>query len=200
MYNRPMCGRSTGTYKNLGGLQRDLRGLSPTPPNKKKSAYTVEARERKQAPLQNLNSCSLSLTSEIRAGPNSKSRRSFYSVLELESLGAVSTAFLNWSSSIWGCEFVKLQRTRNCGDNVLCNCRMRSVQWTLLPRTGRYFYTWRCGCAWNCVTWWYGARCGCATRARYADQRRTAGKWVAYLVVVKVSPWFCSEMLLQARI
>jgi hypothetical protein len=36
MYNRPMCGRSTGTYTNLGDLQRDLRGLSPTPPNKKK--------------------------------------------------------------------------------------------------------------------------------------------------------------------
>jgi hypothetical protein len=34
MYNRPMCGRSTGTYK-IGDLQRDLRGLSPTPPNKK---------------------------------------------------------------------------------------------------------------------------------------------------------------------
>jgi hypothetical protein len=31
-----MCGRSTGTYTNLGDLQRDLRGLSPTPPNKKK--------------------------------------------------------------------------------------------------------------------------------------------------------------------
>jgi hypothetical protein len=36
MYNRPMCGHSTGTYTNLGNLQRDLRGLSPTPPNKKK--------------------------------------------------------------------------------------------------------------------------------------------------------------------
>jgi hypothetical protein len=33
MYNRPMCGRSTGTYTNLGDLQRDLRGLSPAPPN-----------------------------------------------------------------------------------------------------------------------------------------------------------------------
>jgi hypothetical protein len=33
MYNRPMRGRSTGTYNNLGDLQRDLRGLSPTPPN-----------------------------------------------------------------------------------------------------------------------------------------------------------------------
>jgi hypothetical protein len=29
MYNRPMCGRSSGTYKNLGDLQRDLRGLVP---------------------------------------------------------------------------------------------------------------------------------------------------------------------------
>jgi hypothetical protein len=36
MYNRPMSGRSTGTYKNLRDLQRDLRGLSSTPPNKKK--------------------------------------------------------------------------------------------------------------------------------------------------------------------
>jgi hypothetical protein len=34
MYNRPICGRSTGTYTNLGDLQRDLRGLSPTPPKK----------------------------------------------------------------------------------------------------------------------------------------------------------------------
>jgi hypothetical protein len=34
MYNRPMCGRSTGTYMNLGDLQRDLRGLSPTPQKK----------------------------------------------------------------------------------------------------------------------------------------------------------------------
>jgi hypothetical protein len=35
MYNRPICGRSTGAYTNLGDLQRDLRGLSPTPPNNK---------------------------------------------------------------------------------------------------------------------------------------------------------------------
>jgi hypothetical protein len=41
MYNRPMCGRSTGTYKNLGDLQRDLRGLSPTPANKKKNSLHV---------------------------------------------------------------------------------------------------------------------------------------------------------------
>jgi hypothetical protein len=34
MYNRPMCGHSTGTYTNLGDLQRDLRGLSPTPQKK----------------------------------------------------------------------------------------------------------------------------------------------------------------------
>jgi hypothetical protein len=27
MYNRPMCGRSTGTYTNLGDLQRDLMGV-----------------------------------------------------------------------------------------------------------------------------------------------------------------------------
>jgi hypothetical protein len=40
MYNRPMCGRSTGTYTNLGDLQRDLSGLSPTPPNKKN--YTAK--------------------------------------------------------------------------------------------------------------------------------------------------------------
>jgi hypothetical protein len=30
MYNRPICGRSTGAYTNLGDLQ------SPTPPNKNK--------------------------------------------------------------------------------------------------------------------------------------------------------------------
>jgi hypothetical protein len=28
MYNRPICGRSTGTYTNLGDLQRDLMGPS----------------------------------------------------------------------------------------------------------------------------------------------------------------------------
>jgi hypothetical protein len=29
MYNRPMCGRSTGTYRDLGDLkQRDLRNLN----------------------------------------------------------------------------------------------------------------------------------------------------------------------------
>jgi hypothetical protein len=35
MYNRPMCGRSIGTYMNLGDLQRDLIGVKshPTPPN-----------------------------------------------------------------------------------------------------------------------------------------------------------------------
>jgi hypothetical protein len=38
MYNKPICGRSTGTYTNLGDLQRDLIGLSPTPPNKKNSS------------------------------------------------------------------------------------------------------------------------------------------------------------------
>jgi hypothetical protein len=41
MCNRPMCGRSTGTYKNLGDLQRDLRGLSPTPPYKKNNYGTA---------------------------------------------------------------------------------------------------------------------------------------------------------------
>jgi hypothetical protein len=42
MYNRPICGRSTGIYTNLGDLQRDLRGLSPTPPNKKKICVWME--------------------------------------------------------------------------------------------------------------------------------------------------------------
>jgi hypothetical protein len=41
MYNRPMYGRSTGTYKNLGDLQRDLRGLSPTPPKKKYGTHYI---------------------------------------------------------------------------------------------------------------------------------------------------------------
>jgi hypothetical protein len=31
MYNRPMCGRSTGTYTNLGDLQRDLMGVKSHP-------------------------------------------------------------------------------------------------------------------------------------------------------------------------
>jgi hypothetical protein len=37
-----ICGRSTGAYTNLGDLQRELMGgLSPTPPNKKKSSCSV---------------------------------------------------------------------------------------------------------------------------------------------------------------
>jgi hypothetical protein len=40
MHNRPMCGRSAGTYTDLGDLQRDLRGLSPTPPNKKNTIFS----------------------------------------------------------------------------------------------------------------------------------------------------------------
>jgi hypothetical protein len=31
MYNRPMCGRSTGAYTNLGDLQRDLMGVKSHP-------------------------------------------------------------------------------------------------------------------------------------------------------------------------
>jgi hypothetical protein len=31
MYNRPMCGRSTGTYTNLGDLQRGLMGVKSHP-------------------------------------------------------------------------------------------------------------------------------------------------------------------------
>jgi hypothetical protein len=31
MYNRPMCGRSTGDYTNLGDLQRDLMGVKSHP-------------------------------------------------------------------------------------------------------------------------------------------------------------------------
>jgi hypothetical protein len=49
MYNRPMCGRSTGAYTNLGDLQRDLRGLSPTPQkkNEKKEVFGGEKLETK---------------------------------------------------------------------------------------------------------------------------------------------------------
>jgi hypothetical protein len=35
MYNRPICGRSTGAYTNLGDLQRDLMGVKSHPINKK---------------------------------------------------------------------------------------------------------------------------------------------------------------------
>jgi hypothetical protein len=31
LYNRPMRGRSTGAYKNLGDLQRDLMGVKSHP-------------------------------------------------------------------------------------------------------------------------------------------------------------------------
>jgi hypothetical protein len=31
MYNRPMCGRSTGAYTNQGDLQRDLMGVKSHP-------------------------------------------------------------------------------------------------------------------------------------------------------------------------
>jgi hypothetical protein len=34
MYNRPMCGRSTGTYTNLGDLQKDLMGVKSYPTKK----------------------------------------------------------------------------------------------------------------------------------------------------------------------
>jgi hypothetical protein len=37
MYNRPICGRSTGTYTNLGDLQRDLMGVKSHPTKKKKT-------------------------------------------------------------------------------------------------------------------------------------------------------------------
>jgi hypothetical protein len=35
MYNRPICGRSTGAYTNLGDLQRDLMGVKFHPTKKK---------------------------------------------------------------------------------------------------------------------------------------------------------------------
>jgi hypothetical protein len=41
MYNRPMCGRSTGTYTNLGDLQRDLMGVKSHPTKKKHSPLNV---------------------------------------------------------------------------------------------------------------------------------------------------------------
>jgi hypothetical protein len=31
LYNRPICGRSTGAYTNLGDLQRDLIGVKSNP-------------------------------------------------------------------------------------------------------------------------------------------------------------------------
>jgi hypothetical protein len=34
MYNRPICGRSTGAYTNLGELQRDLMGVKSHPTKK----------------------------------------------------------------------------------------------------------------------------------------------------------------------
>jgi hypothetical protein len=34
MYNRPICGRSTGAYTNLGDLQRDLMGVKSHPTQK----------------------------------------------------------------------------------------------------------------------------------------------------------------------
>jgi hypothetical protein len=40
MYNRPMCGRSAGTYTNLGDLQRDLMGVKSHPTKLKKKSMT----------------------------------------------------------------------------------------------------------------------------------------------------------------
>jgi hypothetical protein len=37
MYNRPICGRSTGAYTNLGDLQRDLMGVKSHPTKIKKN-------------------------------------------------------------------------------------------------------------------------------------------------------------------
>jgi hypothetical protein len=45
MYNRPMCGRSTGTYTNLGDLQRDIMGVK-SHPTKKKGKTVMKLRER----------------------------------------------------------------------------------------------------------------------------------------------------------
>jgi hypothetical protein len=48
MYNRPMCGRSTGAYTNLGDLQRDLMGAKSHPTKKKwqrDTAAQLELRE-----------------------------------------------------------------------------------------------------------------------------------------------------------
>jgi hypothetical protein len=39
MYNRPICGRSTGAYTNLGDLQRDLMGVKSHPTKKKKEVF-----------------------------------------------------------------------------------------------------------------------------------------------------------------
>jgi hypothetical protein len=37
MYNRPICGRSTGAYTNLGDLQRDLMGVKSHPTKKRQN-------------------------------------------------------------------------------------------------------------------------------------------------------------------
>jgi hypothetical protein len=39
MYNRPMYGRSTGAYTNLGDLQRDLMGVKSHPTKKKRYVH-----------------------------------------------------------------------------------------------------------------------------------------------------------------
>jgi hypothetical protein len=40
MHNRPMCGRSAGTYRDLGDLkQRDLSGFKSHPTKKKTPIY-----------------------------------------------------------------------------------------------------------------------------------------------------------------
>jgi hypothetical protein len=48
MYNRPMRGRSTGTYTNLGDLQRDLMGVKSHPTTKKKSTTCGSNEEEKR--------------------------------------------------------------------------------------------------------------------------------------------------------
>jgi hypothetical protein len=40
MYNKPICGRSTGAYTNLGDLQRDLMGVKSHPTKKKSTGTT----------------------------------------------------------------------------------------------------------------------------------------------------------------
>jgi hypothetical protein len=39
MYNRPICGRSTGAYMNLGDQQRDLMGVKSHPTKKKNCTH-----------------------------------------------------------------------------------------------------------------------------------------------------------------
>jgi hypothetical protein len=51
MYNRPICGRSTGAYTNIGDLQRDLMAVKSHPTKKKRRSVRFDIETKANCPL-----------------------------------------------------------------------------------------------------------------------------------------------------